>query len=245
MGNARCGHLHHNNAFAARRPALIRDVTINRGCFIERMVECSLFGCRAFLELSPRQSGLAGYCHIGSDARAEAKQSVFCNTPALTATFPGQIWLTELSPRMPELLFGFSFGSPACPSTGLPIGLARGCGESWVAIGLGLGETTDTRSTLPDFGPRVAHAILPISDKGFRLGYALVRSSAVDAPAASALALSAGSVSAGESHKVEGRAGTSGSPRARLRSTICKSKQLMNLSEMRRESKHNPRMPGT
>src|SRR6266403_1741249 len=76
---------------------------------------------------------------------AEAKLAIFCTAPAIR-NLPANL-LTEIIATTCLIVVGFSFGSPAVSSTGLPIG----------------------------FGPRVAHAILPISEKGSSdWGYAFV-----------------------------------------------------------------------
>src|SRR5260370_12053248 len=51
---------------------------------------------------------------------AEAKLAVFCNTPAIR-NLPANL-LTEIIATACLIVVGFSFGSPAVSSTGLPIG---------------------------------------------------------------------------------------------------------------------------
>jgi glycerol uptake facilitator protein len=107
---------------------------------------------------------------------AEAKLAVFCTAPAIL-NLPANL-LTEIIATTCLIVVGFSFGrSPAVSSTGLPIGLGPWLWGVLVwAIGLGLGGPTGYAiNPARDFGPRVAHAILPISDKGSSdWGYALV-----------------------------------------------------------------------
>ncbi|MGB6387071.1 MAG: MIP/aquaporin family protein [Terriglobales bacterium] len=104
-----------------------------------------------------------------------AKLAVFCTAPAIR-NLPANV-LTEIIATTCLIVVGFSFGSKAVSSTGLPAGFGPWLWGVLVwAIGLSLGGPTGyAMNPARDFGPRVAHAILPISDKGNSdWGYALV-----------------------------------------------------------------------
>ncbi len=106
---------------------------------------------------------------------AGAKLAVFCTAPAIR-NLPANV-LTEIIATTCLIVVGFSFGSKAVSSTGLPAGFGPWLWGVLVwAIGLSLGGPTGyAMNPARDFGPRVAHAILPISDKGNSdWGYALV-----------------------------------------------------------------------
>src|SRR5216683_4263364 len=104
-----------------------------------------------------------------------AKLAVFCTAPAIR-NIPANL-LCEIIVTACLVVVGFIFGSKSLA----PAGLAPGFSPwfwgvlVWV-IGLGLGGPTGYAiNPARDFGPRVAHAILPISDKGSSdWGYALV-----------------------------------------------------------------------
>lgn len=104
-----------------------------------------------------------------------AKLAVFCNTPAIRA-LPANL-ICEIILTACLITVGFSFGSKEFG----PAGLAPGFSPwfwgvlVWV-IGLSLGGPTGYAiNPARDLSPRVAHAVLPIPQKGVSdWGYALV-----------------------------------------------------------------------
>jgi len=106
---------------------------------------------------------------------AGAKLGIFCTGPAIR-NLPANL-LTEIIATTCLIVVGFSFGSKAVSTTGLPAGFGPWLWGVLVwALGLSLGGPTGyAMNPARDLGPRVAHAVLPISGKGGSdWGYALV-----------------------------------------------------------------------
>jgi glycerol uptake facilitator protein len=104
-----------------------------------------------------------------------AKLAVFCTSPAIR-NLPANL-LTEIIATTCLIVVGFSFASKAVSPVGLPAGFGPSLWGILVwALGLSLGGPTGyAMNPARDFGPRLAHAVLPISDKGNSdWGYALV-----------------------------------------------------------------------
>jgi glycerol uptake facilitator protein len=113
--------------------------------------------------------------HFRETPEQSAKLGIFCTIPAIRK-LPAN-FLCEMIVTILLVVVGFSFGSKELA----PAGLAPGFSPwfwgvlVWV-LGLSLGGPTGYAiNPARDFGPRLAHAILPISAKGGSdWGYALI-----------------------------------------------------------------------
>ena len=95
-----------------------------------------------------------------------AKLAVFCTSPAIRH-YPGNL-LCEVIGTMLLIIVVAAIGSKAVAPTGLTAGLGPYFVSMLVwAIGLSLGGTTGYAiNPARDFGPRVAHAVWPVTGKG-------------------------------------------------------------------------------
>lgn len=104
-----------------------------------------------------------------------AKRAVFCNSPAIRR-LPLN-FLCEMILTICLVIVGFSFGSKELAPQGLAPGFSPWFWGVLVwGIGMSLGGPTGYAiNPARDFAPRVAHAILPIKQKGSSdWGYALI-----------------------------------------------------------------------
>jgi glycerol uptake facilitator protein len=107
------------------------------------------------------------YPHWAETADKEAKLACFCTSPAIRNLIPNL-----LSEVIGTFVLVFVVGAIFSKRSFAPNLLAPGLGPYLVAslvwgIGLSLGGTTGYAiNPARDFGPRLAHAILPISGKG-------------------------------------------------------------------------------
>jgi glycerol uptake facilitator protein len=113
--------------------------------------------------------------HWRETADADVKRACFCTSPAIRALLPNIF--SEAVGTFVLVLVADAIFSKAVATTGPAAGLGPYLVGSVVwGIGLGLGGTTGYAiNPARDFGPRIAHALLPIAKKeGSDWGYAAV-----------------------------------------------------------------------
>jgi glycerol uptake facilitator protein len=113
--------------------------------------------------------------HWRQTPEQDLKLGVFCTAPAIRRRVPNL--MTEAIGTAALIFIGLTFGSKAVSQSGLPAGYGPFLWGLLVwGIGLSLGGPTGYAiNPARDFGPRLAHAILPIPGKGGSdWGYALV-----------------------------------------------------------------------
>ena len=106
------------------------------------------------------------FLHWGATRDVDAIRSCFCNTPAIRRTIPNLI--SEIIATAVLVLVASAIGSTgatgATPATNFGPALV---GALVWGIGLSLGGPTGYAiNPARDLGPRIAHAILPIANKG-------------------------------------------------------------------------------
>lgn len=106
------------------------------------------------------------YMHWGATRDADKIRSCYCNTPAIRSTVPNL--MSEIIGTGMLILVANAIGSKlvagATPATNLGPALV---GALVWGIGLSLGGPTGYAiNPARDLGPRIAHAILPIANKG-------------------------------------------------------------------------------
>ena len=107
------------------------------------------------------------YPHWAETPDKDAKRACFCTSPAIRRLIPNL-----LSEVIGTFVLVFVVAAIFSKRTAAPAGLSPGLGPYLVAslvwgIGLSLGGTTGYAiNPARDFGPRLAHALLPIAGKG-------------------------------------------------------------------------------
>jgi glycerol uptake facilitator protein len=113
--------------------------------------------------------------HWANTPDQDFKRGIFCTAPAIRHFGPNL--MTETIGTTALVVIGLAFGSKAVSPNGLPPGVGPYMWAMLVwGIGLSLGGPTGYAiNPARDFGPRLAHAVLPIAGKGKSdWGYAAV-----------------------------------------------------------------------